>query len=183
MMNRYLRVERPVWLTMLAVSLSANVLLGYAVRNPRSPIDTLTAGMVAPPLALKTLAGQPATIDFSSAPQGTILYFMSGTCGWCERNAPIVAALAAQVKDKYRLIGIASDGEGLQTYANDKGPFQLFIMKPELRLGYRVNGLPQTTVINRRGLIQQSWVGAYDGSVKRNVESFFRVSLPAIAAR
>ncbi len=43
---------------------------------------------------------------------------------------------------------------------------------------YKLGGTPQTLVISSEGRVQKTWMGAYMGDTKKDIEAFFNVRLP-----
>lgn len=55
-------------------------------------------------------------------------------------------------------------------------------LSPERVKAYKLGSTPQTIVISPEGKVLQDWAGACVGEQKSQVEAFFHVTLPGIAA-
>jgi hypothetical protein len=88
--------------------------------------------------------------------------------------------MATQLRGRYQLVLAATAPDPRLTDYHQKhrlsSPVSVFT--GDALGSYRLSGLPQTVVVNTQGVITRTWVGAYSGSVKREIETFLRVSLP-----
>jgi peroxiredoxin len=174
----------------LALSVILNVLLAHTVRDlgrwqtERRGVGLLVKGTVAPPLVVKRLDGQQAVVSYQDQDQPTVLYVFTPSCPWCTRNLGNLRALVAQENKEYHFVGLALSEEGLAEYVAKSGlNFPVYsALSPEARAAYKLSVTPQTIVVSRDGHILQNWPGAYVGRQKSEVEAFFNVSLPGIAA-
>jgi hypothetical protein len=55
-------------------------------------------------------------------------------------------------------------------------------LQPMTVTEYRLGGTPATIVVSPQGVILKTWVGAYDGTVKGQIESYFNAHLPGLTA-
>lgn len=117
----------------------------------------------------------------------TIVYVFSTSCEWCRRDRPNVLALALSVKDDYRIIGITLEADDV---ARDRAlaaePFPGVVFKvmvgdlpPETAAKFRAT--PQLIVLRKDRVVERAWVGALMDERRKDVESFFGVSLPGMA--
>jgi hypothetical protein len=171
-----------VLLLLLAVSLSGNVYLARrAFRPAPAPIPLLAKGATVPPLPVKALDGQAATISYQDVP--TVLYVFSPTCPWCRRNIPNLKQLIRSAGQQYRFVGLSVDANGLAAYvAEHQLPLPVYTKgEGDVADRYKLGGVPQTIVISAGGTVLQDWSGAYAGDVKTEVERFFAVKLPGLS--
>lgn len=176
-----------VLLTILALSLTLNVLLGWKVQSLSTYIESksrpnkVIEGVNISAIAAVGIDGEAKAIACNAGDQPTILYVFSPLCVWCDRNLDNVKALKSKVEQSHRFIGISLSSDGLIEYANlhqlnfpiYKQPSQETIK--QLGLG----STPQTIVISPQGKVLKSWSGAY-GSSKPEVESYFGLKLPGV---
>lgn len=185
-----LRLRSDVFLTLALVgSLGVNVWAILHIKAPRadertaavSPRVTEVGTLLAPFEARNVALGRDETIRFDAAPLGTVLYVLSPSCGWCTRNAPAIRALAAAAGAQgYRFVGLALRSDGLAEYLRDSPVgFPVYDGIPQQVVDEAaLGGTPQTLVVSTGGQVLQSWLGAYEGVNRGEVESYFHVRLP-----
>jgi peroxiredoxin len=172
-------------LVLLAVSLGLNVYLARRVLSsppPPGAPSSLAKGDSVPPLEAHALDGKPVTLSYGG--KATVLYVFTPSCPWCRRNLPNVKQLFAARQAQFRFVGLALDDTKLAEYvAQHQLPFPVYKgISGETMKRYRLGGVPQTIVIGEQGRILASWSGAYSGETEADVEGFFGVPLPGLAA-
>ena len=146
---------------------------------------TALIGTRATPIAGVAPDGTWQTIAFSGSGEeeyrNAILYALSPTCVWCDRNTANIRALAESVKGRSRVIGLFLSSGDATEYASSHGlEFPLYSrVSDQTRLAYNLGGTPQTIAI-RDGVITANWIGAYSGGLEHEVSSFFDVILPGL---
>ena len=178
-----------VLLSLLAVSLSLNVFLGWKVKKrgttsvPSKP-STVT-GSAFPPLLVRNINNVQETIEYSTSGVPTVLYLFSPTCVWCERNQANIDAVAKMRGGDYRFLTLALNEVKLREYLDSRST-DLPVFKglardtmKELGLG----GTPQTIVVSPEGRVIKNWSGAYGPEILSEVEVFFGVRLPGITSK
>ena len=182
------RTDR-VLLALLVLSLACNVALGArAVRSHLRTlrIEALSAplkpGSLVPSLEANRLGGGREPLLFGRG--DTILYFLSSTCGWCERNISNLRAVATQLKPGTSLLLISLDrGEqAAWVYAARLDLNVPFYFDPDadgLR-AYHVTGTPSTILVSRDRRVIKAFSGAYTGPRKILVEELFGIALPGL---
>jgi peroxiredoxin len=157
------------------VSLSAR-LQGSAGPPPLSP------GSLVPPLTGKDVNGAPMTIEYSRAPQGTLVYSFAVNCGWCKKNLNNIKALTAAISPAYRVVGLANGPGALKPYLQ-QNQISFPVMTDASKVtvsAYKLRGTPQTFLISPTGKVLRVWTGAYGGSLKTEIEGYFKVKLPGL---
>lgn len=174
-------------LTLLIASLSLNVYLGWKVRlknasgNQGAPVR-LVPGMKIEPLLASDLDGKQQTISYADIGKPTVLYFLSPTCEWCERNTQNIVTLASLKGEHFRFIGISLDDLNLKQYV-DAHHLNFPVYKNLTPDSIRMLGLlstPQTIVIAPDGRVLKNWIGVYAQRSQPDVEAFFGVRLPGL---
>lgn len=176
-----------VLFTVLTLSLSLNLYLGwrvrefYATRKQERRQIGIPVGANLSSLPVRDLEGQPARINFSTGIP-TVIYVLSPTCGWCRSNEKNMHALAAGKNGFFNFIALSPTAQNLQQYVSaGHAPFKVYVADPAgLPAGLDVQTTPQTLVVSPAGIVEKAWLGAYDGSRKREIEAFFNVDLPGI---
>ena len=179
-------------LVLLASSLSLNVYLGWSVKRLKS------APSAKPPDAVKLSPGTPVrpietvslsrerqeTISYSDYDKPTVFYVFSPTCVWCERNTQNINAIADLKGESFRFVGLSLAEEGLREYVEShRLNFPVYKnLTPETVQALGLGSTPQTIVVSPDGRIRQNWVGAYGAAIQPQVEGFFNVRLPGLAA-
>ncbi len=174
---------------LLICSMFLNVFLGWQIRRIRQTYaGNLSAkaiditGTVIPKIEVSSLDGKPSIIDFVADTRPTVLYVFHPKCGWCARNLDNLKTLVRDRQGSYQFIGLSLDDPTLKQYveSSDMG-FPAYKVSsyrdvPALRL----RGTPETIVIAPGGKVEKVWDGAYVGSQKKSVESYFAVKLPGL---
>jgi hypothetical protein len=153
-----------------------SMLAGLAARH------ILSVGSVVEALALATQDGRHVTVNCGDVGGPTVLYVLSPTCKWCEKNAASVNSLSAKLSRPARLVAISLAGRGTPVafpawptpspaYAGDSD---------EIGRQLRIRSTPTTIVLSNRGVVLAVWEGAYAGRVKSDIEKYFGVALPDI---
>lgn len=171
----------------LAVSVGANIWLLRLGTEQALRISALTkrpaleVGARLPEIDLRDLEGRPVRLEYSRSKVPTIVYVLSPTCVWCDRNMPAIKQLAAAVAGRFQVVGLAiGEKSQLAKYAAAL-PFPLYtdISDADAK-AYRLQSTPMTVVVGSDGVVAAVWPGAFARDVKTNVESFFGLLLPEI---
>jgi peroxiredoxin len=174
---------------LLVFSVALNVFFTVRVKRLEDAMLTLKGenrlklGEEVPPIEGKDLEGRPVKLTYGGGDRPTILYVFRPQCGWCERNSQNINALAKQLGDRYRLIGLSLSSEDLKEYAGTHDmEFPVYTDLPfSVTSAYKLSGTPETIIISPEGHVVTSWQGAYTGQFQREVENFFSVSLPGLS--
>lgn len=176
-----------VLFTVLTLSLSLNLYLGWQVRasnatrrQERRQIG-VPVGANLSSLPVHDPEGRAARINFNTGIP-TVIYVLSPACGWCRRNEENMHALAASKNGVFNFIGLSPTAQNLQQYISARhAPFTVYVADPAgLPAGLDIQTTPQTLIVSPAGIVEKAWLGAYDGSRKREIEAFFNVVLPGI---
>jgi hypothetical protein len=178
-------------LVLLIASLSLNVYLGWNVkrssRDPAKPPEPpkLSSGVTVHPITAMSLSGKQETISYADYDKPTVFYIFSPTCIWCERNTKNINAVAGLKGDSFRFIGLSLADENLSGYVESHHlSFPVYkSLTPESIEMLGLGPTPQTIVISPDGRVLKNWNGAYSASIQSQVEEFFQVRLPGLAAQ
>ena len=175
------RVDR-LLVVLLALSLIVNVgVVWWFVKgrvDPATPKGPdVAVGSTLAPISGVTKDGQPLTVSYAEDAKPVVLYVFSPACVWCERNLESIATLSRLAGAKFRFVGVS-----LPSAATERqSPFEFPVVFAVGRLPFRAT--PQTVVVGRDGRVLQSWMGAYVGKTKEEMEKYFGTSLPGLEAR
>ncbi len=174
---------RAVGAVLLVLSACVNVLQAQKIRGLVGFADKKGAlvGTKAPPIEARTPDGQPVRMTFDAG-LPTVLYYFSPTCGWCDRNWTNLEAVAANAKNRYRVVAITS-AQGIQSYA-EKHALRVEVLEalPENVLdAYRFAATPHTVVVDAYGFVTHEWQGAFMNGVANRVEDLFGLVLPGLS--
>jgi len=135
-----------------------------------------------PPIRAADLNGKTISMSYGDAEFPLIVYVLSPGCSWCTRNKNNVAALANGVLGKYRLLCLSLSSDGLKEYVEKNGiTFPICSnLSYDTISSYKLGGTPETIVVSPQGKVMKLWRGAYDGKVKEEIESYFKISLPGL---
>jgi peroxiredoxin len=180
------RLSARVLPSFLLLSLLLNIVQAGRLRAltaPRAPGPG--PGTIVPPLRVRTAGGESVDLLDPEGHVATILYYFSGSCGWCERNWRNVAALEHATRGRYRFMALSASDEDLQPVAERHGlEFPLHTGAAEAgRRALGLAGTPQTIVVSPEGRVLIAWVGAYGAHTRGRIERYFRMRLPGLAPR
>jgi len=184
-------LRRAVWAMafMLGVSLVANLLLAYKVKNLNdslaelnAPPSALHVGATVSPVKAHSLDGQTAVISYGAGDQPVVLYVFTPQCIWCARNLANLKTLLAQKQGAYRFVALSLTDKDINEYVSNSQLDCPIYFNPteESFREYKLGGTPQTIVISREGKVLKNWIGAYTGQQQTEVEEFFGISLPGM---
>jgi len=174
-------------LVVLLISAGVNVGIGRMIITSHSRPATVDVapGTLMPPLRAVDRSSTATVINYSDVSIPTIVYVFSPKCGFCQKNAENMAALARLTSGRYRLIGISTITDGLTDFVEQTNITFPVYTKPDPSVGkaYRLAGTPHTFVIGPDGRLKQAWAGAYIGQVQSKIEAYFSVKLPGIKTK
>lgn len=137
----------------------------------------------APDFALKDLKGSVVRL---SDLRGKILVldFWATWCEPCKQSIPVFESFSRKYPGKdVEVVGISEDA-----YAEDVVPFvkahkmsYRVLLDPDnaVQESYRIYGLPSTVIVDRKGMIRESWAGFSESTereIARSVESLMSES-------
>lgn len=124
-------------------------------------------------------AGSRTTISFPGNSRPTLLYVFRPNCVWCQRNAQAAGAFFRAVSNRYRVIGLSLDSDGLKEFVAGHGIwFPVYTGLPAAALRrYHLGSTPETILVSTKGTIEGDWSGAYSSDTKRSLENYFGVSV------
>lgn len=185
-------LKRVIWAmsVVLLLSLGMTLRFAYQVRGLRpltsaqSPPVSVRRGARVPVIKVTTPEGRQEVISYQDTQQPVVLYVFTPQCTWCVRNLANVRSLIAEKGKSYRFIGLSLTENGLKDYLNqNKIDFPVYLNPDEQsKQEYHLGSTPETIVISQDGTVLENWVGAYAGAQQAEVERFFGVKLPGLAA-
>lgn len=167
----------------LNVALSARVLRQQQVIRSLTPPPIVKLGAVAGAVTGTDPAGKSVRIEPRSA-NGTLLYVFAPTCGWCKRNSDNIRAVVGAARQRgMDVYAVSLVEKGAQEYlASHHLDVPLLVPSDATREAYGMSGTPQTIVLSSDGAVIRNWKGAYFNKTGADVEGFFRIRLPGLAA-
>jgi hypothetical protein len=130
-----------------------------------------------------TSDGTRLSLDFRSN-TGTVIYYLSPTCGWCERNYANIVALGKAASARYRFVGVVRDRDRtaiVKHLAESPLPFQVFVVEdPRWFETTTLVATPATVFVDPEGTIRQLARRVHITARKAEIERFFAVTLPGI---
>jgi peroxiredoxin len=139
-------------------------------------------GMSLRSFVTKDLEGQPVQLGSTgSGPKRVYLYF-TATCKYCREQFPYWKTIVKEAANhNLEVIGLVKEGEDqaalkafLQQMAcssDSTTPLRVAFLPENLRREYKLSATPVTLVADNRGVIEQSWVGAWRASQFPEVNS------------
>jgi peroxiredoxin len=186
------RLSMRILVVLLLCSVSLNILLARNIDSRKEAIEHLKAemrstrelklGESVPPIQAKDIDGYPVTVTYTGAGPAVVIYIFTPDCIWCTRNLPNVRMLALRSGGKYHFIGVSLSKDRLRDYISEnKLDFPVY-SEPAVEVisAYKLGGTPRTLVVSSEGRVLKNWFGAYNGDIKREVEDYFKISLPGV---
>jgi peroxiredoxin len=144
-------------------------------------VPPLSPGDVVPDLDLQDEKGATTRLSFANTEMPTVLYVMSPTCVWCDRNIQAVNALADATATRYRAIALSLGDPKSATAYRPKLKLPIYTgISDKAAKAYRIRSTPTTIVIGRDNRVVRVWSGAFAGGTRTEVADFFSVRLPEI---
>lgn len=131
-----------------------------------APEIGLSKGNTAPNFQLEDLNGNLVSL-WDLRGKVVLLNFWTSYCGWCKKEMPSMEEIYQDYKDKgfeILAVNIKGDKDGLREFMNKNGftfPVLLDSDGAAART-YQVQGVPNTYIIDSRGIIQEVVLGAVD---------------------
>lgn len=174
-------------LLLLLGSLALNVYLGWRVKQAPARLSdriNLAPGTKAAAVTATDAEGRQQTISYNDTNKPTVLYVLSPSCIWCERNRKNIEELTKAKANDFRFVGLSLSQESLKEYlAGHHLEFPVYSQpKPETVQALGLGGTPQTFVISTEGVVLKNWSGAYREQTLREVQDYFHVQLPGLIA-
>ena len=137
-----------------------------------------------PPLSdipVLAVTGERHVITFDSL-KPTLLYVLSPSCIWCERNMDNITELAKTIGIEHRLVAVSTSDTNLQTYVQRNAlPFDVyFVDSAALRQELGFTATPQTAIVSANGMVETVWRGAWNAPAQREIEARFSIKLPGL---
>lgn len=160
-------------LLVVSMLLNAAFVLRPKVATKLSRPPLWAVGTIAPPIGLDDAAGNRKWFEWDKRKEPTVLYLFSPRCRWCDYNLPNLKQLiAAQAAGFVVLpVGLGPDSAKQAILATPLGGPVYTISSQTLMMGYSFGGTPQTLVIGEKGRVLGNWRGAYDASMKADIEA------------
>jgi peroxiredoxin len=169
----------------LALSAAMNFLLARDVANLKEVIETLRAegqlqvGTVVPVIRGRSV-GTAGPLDYGDVNIPTVLYVFTPQCSWCKKNLDNLRVLIDSSNSRYRVIGISLNNKDLEEYLEKEHlRFPVYTDIPEsTKAAYRLGGTPTTIVISPSSRVLKLWHGAYQESIRQEIDDYLKVKLP-----
>lgn len=173
----------------LTASLTLNVLLGADIRL--RPAEAGLATRPEPNLIGKVFErvdavssdGVRTDLAFTT-PGGTLVYYLSPSCGWCVANYDNIVALASSVDKELRVVGLAGriSPNELASHLKDYPlPFPTYVIESDEWLrALSLFATPTLVHLDEHGSVTAAWVGALRGTGAEEVSRRFNARLPGL---
>ena len=129
-------------------------------------------GMTLRSVVTKDLEGQTVQLgDTGSGPKRVYLYF-TATCKYCREVFPYWKTIVKEAANhNLEVIGLVKEGEDQtalkaflkeMTCSSDSNtPLRVAFIPQDLQRDYKLSATPTTLIADNRGVIEQSWIGAW----------------------
>jgi peroxiredoxin len=165
-----------VLIVLLGIMTTADVLLLRQNLQLRKQLQSDSRkpeeGMSLRAFMAKDLEGQPVQLgNTGSGPKRVYLYF-TPACKYCREQFPYWKTIVKEAAShNLEVIGLVKEGEDktalnafLQEMAcssNSTTPLRVVFIPEALRSEYKLSATPITLIADNRGVIEQSWIGAW----------------------
>ena len=165
-----------VLITLLGFMTAADVMLLRQNWQLRKQLvgnsDDPEIGMSLRSFLTKDLEGQTVQLgDTGSGPKRVYMYF-TATCKYCREQFPYWKTIVKEATaHNLEVIGLVREGEdrtALKAFLKEMScssdsttPLRVAFLPEELRREYKLSATPVTLLADNRGVIEQSWVGAW----------------------
>jgi peroxiredoxin len=145
-------------------------------------IETLKAGAPAPDFTVKDLEGKDFNLKACCGKDAVLIFFWSFFCGPCREEMPLINQMTREYQGKgLQVVGVNLDGREMKKAidkfaANEKLEFRIVfdeLAGDAFRVAdpYGVAGTPATFLVDKKGVISFSTVGAVTGEqLKTEIE-------------
>jgi peroxiredoxin len=153
--------------------------LRSALTERRGPFTILNPEEKVPPLVGIDQKGEEAKVEYPSSLQ-TVLFWFSAACPSCEHNVEFWRELHQKHgSEGFRFFGATTPGEGKTEEFEKK--FQLdfpvlTVSDYSLLDQYKVEVIPQTMLIDGRGVVLKVWPGPLSDNYKMEIEEMIASS-------
>lgn len=181
-------MRRNGWLwVLLGVLATANLAQAYRIMDLRGRMAVLKGesrlkpGTAMLPLGVLARGGHRIEIP-AKGPAPLVVYLMSPTCSWCQRNEAVFRSLVRHLQGRMRIVVVVSSSEDTLKY-DAVGRLGVPIsgeVDAETSRAFRFGGTPETILIGADGRVLEVWSGAYMGAMKKEIESRLSVTLPDV---
>jgi hypothetical protein len=173
---------------LLGVSALLNIRLASEVKQLKASIVALKTdrrlqpGTKVAALDAKDLEGRASSVRVQAVGLPTIVYVFTPQCGWCKRNEANLRALVQQTAGRYRVIALSLTDKDLAAYAKALPAGVPVYREPSegTRATLKLGGTPHTIVLAATGVVEASWVGAFQGASKGEIEKVLSIRLPGL---
>jgi len=150
-----------------------NQKLREALSRPRGPFKILNPEEKVPTLTGIGQKGEEVKVEYPSSKK-TVLFFFSTACPSCEHNLEFWNEIYQKHRsENLRFFGVARAGEGKTEEFVKKFRLEfpvLMVSDFSLLDQYRVEVIPQTMLIDTKGVVQKVWPGPLSENYKREIE-------------
>ena len=145
------------------------LLAGACADKPRE-FSPLSDGDAAPAYAATTLEGDSVSLA-SLRGNVVVLNVWATWCLPCKREMPLLDSLSREFSDRgVRVIGVSVDGEGsaeMITSFVERSGIGFTILHDaagQIQSTYKMRGVPETFLIDEKGVLRRHWIGGVDAS-------------------
>lgn len=168
-------MNRKVLLVGLLLVAPLLVMLGSGLRHDPHEVVSPLIGRPAPDFTLADIDGRPLALAELRG-QPVVVNFWATWCQPCAAENPIFAALARRYAGRARFVSVIYQDtpEAIRAYELQRGSWGPALVDPESRtaIRYGVYGVPETFVIDAKGVIHEKVTGmvSFDG-LSRSLEA------------
>jgi peroxiredoxin len=181
------QIITPTWIPgLLALSLILNILLASEVSSLRKAVlatkaeTRLNVGTEVPIIQGHSVDGRKEVLNYGAFTTPVVLYVFTPQCKWCKKNLDNLHKLIDNSGANYHVVGLALTSMGLKDYLDKE--HLLFPVYTDLdestKFIYHLGGTPQTIIVSPEAKILKVWTGAYQDSIRGEIEAYLKIQLP-----
>ncbi len=168
-----------VFLYVILVFLSIEVIILVRQNNQlkelltKGTVEQIKEGAFFKNISVVDTSGIPSQLSFKDTPKKTILFIFSTKCKYCIENIVNWESIYKKYLNEYRIVALSdNDMNETNKYVRTNNiSFPVYVAKnSNFRKEYKIAGVPQTIILNQKGLVEKFWLGLLNDLSLEEVE-------------
>lgn len=171
-------MNRPIHLivsgALLVIAIIIVIILARGLNVDSSKPQSMVIGKPAPPLKVQWFDGYAPSIPLNQQTKPTVINFWASWCLSCRQEAHLLQKLWQDHRQQLNVVGIAvhDTRDNALAFAGrfNKSYFLALDRDGAIAIDFGVTGVPETFIVDGRGIVQFRQVGAVTSDFLRQVE-------------
>ena len=158
-------------------------------RKLPTPPTALRAGTSLMPFSARGLTNQMIDVQYDGSGPRRIYFYFTSACDFCRKQFPSWKEII-RTSDSRNLeaIGLVKDSENeaeLRKFLTQMGcspdsetPLKIAFVSDAVRSNYGLSATPVTLVADNRGVVEKSWLGAWNDAERIDALTMLKVPIP-----